>query len=187
MSAMRAAPTASRIIVQRQIWAIPAGAAMPNERKCCGRSNGGGEPILPNAAVVTSVRFPVPIPRETDKLQSWSENGYTLTMRKQKRSINVQDHILPDGTMSSEFKDFLTDALAAMKANAVAHKQPPWAAFPEYERHSMGWRMGPGEDYWHAFHSWIRSLEGPEADEFVSAHPEPENWTGFYDSIGFDG
>lgn len=44
--------------------------------------------------------------------------------------------------------------------------------------------MGPGEDYWHAFHSWIRSLERPAAGTFISEYPEPEDWKGFYDSIG---
>tara|TARA_Y100001956_G_scaffold77791_1_gene88681 strand:+ start:316 stop:636 length:321 start_codon:yes stop_codon:yes gene_type:complete len=103
-----------------------------------------------------------------------------------KNSISVQDHILPDGSMSFELRETLTDALAEMKENAVDHKQPPWTAFPEYERYSVGWRMGPGEDYWHAFHQWIRSLDRPDVDKFVSAYPEPENWTGFFGSIGFD-
>lgn len=44
--------------------------------------------------------------------------------------------------------------------------------------------MGPGEDYWHAFQSWIRSLKSPDADAFVSKYPEPEDWKGFYVSIG---
>jgi len=48
----------------------------------------------------------------------------------------------------------------------------------------MGWRMGPGEDYWHEFHDWILSLDRPEVDEFVLAFPEPESWAGFYDTIG---
>lgn len=107
-------------------------------------------------------------------------------MTKQNRSINVQEHILPDGSISSEFRGFLTDALADMKENAVDHKQPPWTAFPEHERYSIAWRMGPGEDYWHAFHDWIRSLDRPEFDDFVSAYPEPKRWTGFYDTFGFD-
>ncbi len=24
---------------------------------------------------------------------------------------------------------------------------PPWLAYPEIDRHSIGWRMGYGEDY----------------------------------------
>jgi len=105
-------------------------------------------------------------------------------MRQRKRSINVQEHILSDGLMSSELKEFLEQAAAEMKKNAVDHKQPPWTAFPEYKRYSMGWRMGPGEDYWHAFHFWARSLESQEAQELISRFPEPENWKGFYKSIG---
>ncbi len=108
-------------------------------------------------------------------------------MRSPKHSINVQGHILPDGSMSPELRDFLERALKEMEANDVDHRQPPWKAFPEYDRYSMGWRMGPGEDYWDAFHSWIRSLNKQDVDAFVASHPEPENWSGFYDGIGVDG
>ncbi|MEM1265152.1 MAG: hypothetical protein AAGI50_03960 [Pseudomonadota bacterium] len=104
-------------------------------------------------------------------------------MRKQIRGIDVKKHILLDGSMSSELKEFLKNAAAEMKRNAVDHKQPPWTAFPEYERYSMGWRMGPGEDYWDAFLSWIRSLGKLDAEAFFSEYPEPEGWKGFYDSI----
>ncbi|MEM8789813.1 MAG: hypothetical protein AAGE76_16285 [Pseudomonadota bacterium] len=106
-------------------------------------------------------------------------------MKDQNRSINFQEHILPDGSMSSELKEFLKSAAAEMKKNAVEHKQPPWTSFPEYSRYSMGWRMGSGEDYWHAFHSWIRSLESQDAEAFISKYPEPEDWKGFYDIIRF--
>lgn len=113
-------------------------------------------------------------------------SGFSFGMRKSKRNINAQDNILPDGSMSSDLKEFLSNALADMKQNAVDHRQPPWMAFPAYDRYSMGWRMGSGEDYWHAFQAWIRSLERSDMDAFISAHPEPESWRGFYDAIGFD-
>ena len=103
---------------------------------------------------------------------------------KKNCNINVQEHLLPDGSMSSELKDSLKNAAAERENNAVDHKQPPWTAFPKYKRYSMGWRMGAGEDYWHAFHSWIRSLESSQADAFVSENPEPEGWKGFYDGMG---
>jgi hypothetical protein len=103
------------------------------------------------------------------------------------RGMNVQDHILPDGSMSSELREFLERARKEMEAKAVDHRQPPWKAFPEYERYSMGWRMGPGEDYWGAFHSWFRSLSRQDVDAFVAFHPEPERWSGFYDGIGVYG
>lgn len=119
------------------------------------------------------------------RLQTKNKDGQNLKMTKRNRSINVQEHILSNGVMSSELKEFLKNAAVEMKENAVDYKQPPWAAFPEYERHSMGWRMGPGEDYWHAFHSWIRSLRNQDADAFISRYPEPEDWKGFYDNIGF--
>ncbi|MFR3181913.1 hypothetical protein [Dysosmobacter welbionis] len=31
---------------------------------------------------------------------------------------------------------------------------PPWMAFPEIERYSIGWRMGYGEDYIDRFDDW---------------------------------
>ncbi len=107
-------------------------------------------------------------------------------MKKQRHDIKVQNHILRDGSMTSELQEFLKGVLAERKANAVDHKQPPWQAFPEYDRYSMGWRMGPGEDYRKAFRDWIRGLDEQEVDAFISAFPEPEDWAGFYDTIGID-
>ena len=105
-------------------------------------------------------------------------------MKKRNRDINVQEHILPDGSLSSELREFLENAASEMKKYAVNHKQPPWKAFPGYDRYSMGWRMGAGEDYWHAFHSWIRTKKSADFGAFVSKFPEPEEWKGFYESIG---
>lgn len=56
---------------------------------------------------------------------------------------------------------------------------PPWEAFPTYERYSMGWRMGGGEDY---FHEWWNFLETLTDDydtrrAYLSRHrPAPINW-----------
>jgi hypothetical protein len=57
---------------------------------------------------------------------------------------------------------------------------PPWEKFPTYERYTIGWRMGGGEDwlsYWHAF------LETLPADfetrlAYLKRHPPaPINWS----------
>lgn len=43
-------------------------------------------------------------------------------MEQRNRSINVQEHILRDGSMSSEMQDFLNKAAAEMKKNTADHK-----------------------------------------------------------------
>lgn len=35
---------------------------------------------------------------------------------------------------------------------------PPWLAYREIERYSIGWRMGYGEDYICRFNDWLNSL-----------------------------
>ena len=51
---------------------------------------------------------------------------------------------------------WVTDRHAEMEAqrDEVGDLAPPWAAYPEIERFSMGWRMGHGESWivlWHLF------------------------------------
>ena len=47
---------------------------------------------------------------------------------------------------------------------------PPWLAYPEYERYSLGWRMGSGEDYLDRFVSWFEAL-GEKEREIYRALP----------------
>lgn len=49
---------------------------------------------------------------------------------------------------------------------SLNHKKllpPPWLAYPEIERYSIGWRMGYGEDYLYKFSDWFYSL--PEEEQ----------------------
>ena len=39
---------------------------------------------------------------------------------------------------------------------------PPWLAYPEIERYSIGWRMGYGEDYIGRFFSWLEDISSEE-------------------------
>ncbi len=58
---------------------------------------------------------------------------------------------------------------------------PPWLAYPEIERYSIGWRMGYGEDYmWH-FSDWLDSLSAEEQKEYQSLFPEPVTWKGWWE------
>ena len=61
--------------------------------------------------------------------------------------------------------------------------EPPWKKFPTLERNSIGWRMGPGEDYYDRFYKWYSSLTDGEADEFSANNPTPSDWDGYYDLI----
>ena len=67
---------------------------------------------------------------------------------------------------------------------ALKHKKimpPPWLAFPEIERYSIGWRMGYGEDYIDRFGHWLDTLSPEERTEYRSLFPEPVTWKGWWD------
>ena len=66
----------------------------------------------------------------------------------------------------------------------LAH--PPWQEFPDTPRYSLGWRMGAGEDYWHAFHDWYGGLQGEQRRLYRETYPEPTEWSGFYEQAGQD-
>ena len=58
---------------------------------------------------------------------------------------------------------------------------PLWLAFPEFERYSIGWRMGYGEDYAYRFYDWLNTLSSEEQVEYRALFPEPVTWKGFWD------
>jgi hypothetical protein len=56
---------------------------------------------------------------------------------------------------------------------------PPWEAFPTYERYTMGWRMGDGEDYFYDWHTFIEGLSNDyetRLNYLISHRPAPLNW-----------
>lgn len=59
-------------------------------------------------------------------------------------------------------------------------KKPVWIAFPLIPWGSIGWRMGAGEDYWHAWLAWFNGLSAEERAAYQQTWPEPEMWQGFY-------
>jgi len=61
--------------------------------------------------------------------------------------------------------------------------QPLWIAFPRIRWGSIGWRMGAGEDYWHAWTAWFRSLHQAERDAYKAQWREPDGWNDFYSFI----
>lgn len=65
---------------------------------------------------------------------------------------------------------------------SLKHKMllPPWLAYPEIERYSIGWRMGYGEDYLCKFSDWFYSLPAEEQKEYRELFPEPVTWSGWW-------
>jgi hypothetical protein len=60
---------------------------------------------------------------------------------------------------------------------------PPWLEIPEYERLSLGWRMGGGEDYYRAFVDFYKSLSEAEREAYAQRYPEPEKWANYYEQL----
>lgn len=59
---------------------------------------------------------------------------------------------------------------------------PPWLAFRDIERFSIGWRMGYGEDYIYRFGKWFDELSYEEQREYRALFPEPATWKGWWDN-----
>ena len=56
---------------------------------------------------------------------------------------------------------------------------PPWEAFPTYERYTIGWRMGAGEDYRYDWYTFIEMLPNDYDTRlaYLMRHrPAPLNW-----------
>lgn len=59
---------------------------------------------------------------------------------------------------------------------------PPWLAYPEIERHSIGWRMGYGEDYLDKWSRWYQKLPAKKSADYQELFPEPPTWKGFWNN-----
>lgn len=59
--------------------------------------------------------------------------------------------------------------------------EPPWKAFPRIPWGSLGWRMGPGENFWFAWTAWYLALPEESKAEYRSQQPEAVGWSGFYE------
>ncbi|NJR31962.1 MAG: hypothetical protein HC778_02645 [Chamaesiphon sp. CSU_1_12] len=56
---------------------------------------------------------------------------------------------------------------------------PPWEEFPDYERYTIGWRMGSGEDYLDCWYDFVEKLPDDydtRLDYLKSHRPAPLNW-----------
>lgn len=57
---------------------------------------------------------------------------------------------------------------------------PPWIAYPEIERYSIGWRMGYGESYIDRWGVWFDNLTQDERNVYQELFPEPVTWKGYW-------
>ena len=80
-----------------------------------------------------------------------------------------------------ELRQFLTGKDNPMALQDKKIMPPPWMAFPEIERYSIGWRMGYGEDYIYRFGDWLDTLSPEERTEYRALFPEPVTWKGWWD------
>lgn len=56
---------------------------------------------------------------------------------------------------------------------------PPWEQFPTYQRYTIGWRMGTGEDYLHNWYAFIEKLPneyGTRLNYLKRHRPAPLSW-----------
>ena len=63
---------------------------------------------------------------------------------------------------------------------------PPWEEFPDYERHTLGWRMGTGEAYLDDYYTFIQQLSNDYETRlnYLKRHrPAPLNWDTYVLSI----
>ena len=58
--------------------------------------------------------------------------------------------------------------------------EPLWVTISEFDRYSMGWRMGGGEDVNIKFQRRYRDLSENAKAAFRHQYAEPEGWEGFY-------
>lgn len=67
---------------------------------------------------------------------------------------------------------------------------PPWERFPDYERYTLGWRMGAGEDWLGLWHVFLEGL-GPDLETrlaYLRRHPPaPINWADSVDRTLYPG
>lgn len=61
---------------------------------------------------------------------------------------------------------------------------PPWKAFPDLPRFSIGWRSRRAESYLMQWHSWYAGLGEDARREYRRHHRAPwPLWTGFYATL----
>ena len=94
-------------------------------------------------------------------------------------SPDLQDQNLPPH-IEKELRDWLSQNTKQLENGPLA---PPWVQFSDYPRRTIGWRMGPGEQYLQDYVKWFASLDADSRLKYINFNPEPLDWMGFYESI----
>ena len=94
-------------------------------------------------------------------------------------SWEIKDGVIPENLRSK------MEGIANQKTVFETENlpNPPWKEFPKLERGSLGWRMGPGEDYMIGFRGWFSDLDEKSKSYYSFMHPEPNDWLGFYKDL----
>jgi len=73
-------------------------------------------------------------------------------------------------------------AVEMSEIDRYGEMRPPWAIFPSYNPYSLGFRMGPGEDYATAYWDWWRTVSRfmTRGDRlaYLRRWPGRAQWTG---------
>ena len=75
------------------------------------------------------------------------------------------------------------EAMERAKTERAGEQPPPWVEFPDYERFSLGWRMGGGEDFKRDFEQFFSALTEDQRQSYAAKHPEPVEWSGYYGQL----
>jgi hypothetical protein len=80
--------------------------------------------------------------------------------------------------------DIVTTLTKRRFSARLASMEPPWDKYPQIPAGSIGWRMGPGEEYYNQFYRWFSALSRADQHEYSSAHEPPSGWKNIYEAIG---
>lgn len=86
----------------------------------------------------------------------------------------------PNEEIPEQLSADLREWVAQSKPDYPDQMIPPWEFHAHIPYGSIGWRMGPGEDYWHDFSNWLMALPSEEYAGYLIKHPEPAGWYGYY-------
>tara|TARA_Y100001972_G_scaffold128868_1_gene192296 strand:- start:2802 stop:3560 length:759 start_codon:yes stop_codon:yes gene_type:complete len=59
---------------------------------------------------------------------------------------------------------------------------PPWLAYPDLDRNSIGWRMGYGENHLIELSEYLESLTETERKIYQLTYPESGEWKNWYEN-----
>ena len=129
---------------------------------------------------------------KSEYLQSW-RNWYLSLSKDEQKSYEARHKPPPDAAVFYGIfgrPDWSPEREAEKWRDDEGYLAPPWVALPHIPRGSIGWRMGPGEDYWQVFIDWYKGLSESDRERFRNKYPEPDKaasadpWTGFYEAMG---